>query len=66
MHTFAISASGLRVSFGDRTVLDGVDLAVPAGTVFALLGAEGSGKTTLIRILSGLTGTDGGRVRVAG
>ncbi|MFF4411099.1 ABC transporter ATP-binding protein [Streptosporangium sp. NPDC001559] len=66
MHNFAISASGLRVSFGDRTVLDGVDLEVPSGTVFALLGAEGSGKTTVIRILSGVTGADEGLVRIAG
>ncbi|MFC3983739.1 ABC transporter ATP-binding protein [Streptosporangium jomthongense] len=66
MHNFAISASGLRMSFGDRTVLDGVDLEVPSGTVFALLGAEGSGKTTVIRILSGVTGADEGLVRITG
>ncbi|MBB4914515.1 ABC transporter ATP-binding protein [Streptosporangium saharense] len=66
MHTFAISASGLRASFGDRTVLDGLTLEIPRGTVFALLGAEGSGKTTMIRILSGLLAADEGRVRFAG
>lgn len=40
----AISAAGLRKSFGEQVVLDGVDLAVPAGTIFALLGPNGAGK----------------------
>ncbi|MEU2100184.1 ATP-binding cassette domain-containing protein, partial [Streptomyces globisporus] len=42
----AIAAHGLRKSYGDKTVLDGIDLTVPAGTVFALLGPNGAGKTT--------------------
>ncbi|MBB5825084.1 ATP-binding cassette domain-containing protein [Micromonospora carbonacea] len=62
----AIAVTGLRKSFGDRAVLDGVDLSVPAGTVFALLGANGAGKTTTVRILSTLLGADAGDVRVAG
>ncbi|MFF0821123.1 ATP-binding cassette domain-containing protein [Micromonospora haikouensis] len=62
----AIAATGLRKSFGDQVVLDGVDLSVPAGTVFALLGANGAGKTTTVRILSTLLAADAGDVRVAG
>jgi ABC-2 type transport system ATP-binding protein len=62
----AITATGLRKSFGDQLVLDGIDLAVPEGTVFALLGPNGAGKTTTIQILSTLIGADGGEVRVAG
>ncbi|MFE6489375.1 ABC transporter, partial [Streptomyces sp. NPDC057757] len=41
----AISAAGLRKSYGDKTVLDGIDLRIPAGSVFALLGPNGAGKT---------------------
>ncbi|MGW5780498.1 ATP-binding cassette domain-containing protein, partial [Streptomyces sp. NPDC003863] len=62
----AISASGLRKSYGDKTVLDGIDLTVPEGTVFALLGPNGAGKTTAVKILSTLITADGGRARVAG
>ena len=62
----AITAAGLRKSFGDQLVLDGIDLAVPQGTVFALLGPNGAGKTTTIQILSTLIGADGGEVRVGG
>jgi ABC-2 type transport system ATP-binding protein len=62
----AITATGLRKSFGDKLVLEGIDLAVPQGTVFALLGPNGAGKTTIIQILSTLIGTDAGQVRVAG
>lgn len=63
---WAIAASGLEKSFGATTVLRGVDLMVPAGSVFALLGPNGAGKTTMIRILSTLSRPDGGRARVAG
>ncbi|WP_223068621.1 ATP-binding cassette domain-containing protein [Paenibacillus caui] len=66
MSNFAIEVKGLRKSFGSQIVLDGIDLAVPAGTVFALLGPNGAGKTTLIHILSTLTAPDQGSVRVAG
>ncbi len=62
----AIAAVGLRKSFGDHLVLDGVDLDVPEGTVFALLGPNGAGKTTMVQILSTLIGADGGEIRVAG
>jgi ABC-2 type transport system ATP-binding protein len=62
----AISATGLRKSYGDHVVLDGIDLNVPAGTVFSLLGPNGAGKTTAVRILSTLISADGGEVRVAG
>ncbi|MFG2983038.1 ATP-binding cassette domain-containing protein [Streptomyces sp. NPDC048258] len=62
----AITATGLRKSYGDKTVLDGVDLHVPAGTIFSLLGPNGAGKTTTVQILSTLTGADAGQVRIAG
>ena len=62
----AIRATGLRKSFGDKVVLDGIDLDVPAGTIFALLGPNGAGKTTTVHILSTLIGADGGEVCVAG
>jgi ABC-2 type transport system ATP-binding protein len=62
----AIRATGLRKSFGDQVVLDGIDLEVPEGTIFALLGPNGAGKTTTVHVLSTLIGADGGEVRVAG
>jgi ABC-2 type transport system ATP-binding protein len=62
----AITVTGLRKSFGDKLVLDGIDLDVPAGTVFALLGPNGAGKTTTVHVLSTLIGADAGQVRVAG
>jgi ABC-2 type transport system ATP-binding protein len=66
MTTPAIAAHGLHKSYGDRTVLDGIDLTVPEGTVFALLGPNGAGKTTAVKILSTLVTADGGRAEVAG
>ncbi|NEY35813.1 ATP-binding cassette domain-containing protein [Streptomyces sp. PRKS01-65] len=62
----AVHAVGLRKSYGDKTVLDGIDLHIPAGTVFALLGPNGAGKTTAVKILSTLITADGGRAQVAG
>ncbi|WP_328905110.1 ATP-binding cassette domain-containing protein [Streptomyces sp. NBC_00234] len=62
----AVSAVGLRKSYGDKTVLDGIDLSIPAGSVFALLGPNGAGKTTVVNILSTLITADGGTVRIAG
>ncbi|MFJ8002042.1 ATP-binding cassette domain-containing protein [Streptomyces sp. NPDC096310] len=62
----AVSAVGLRKSYGDKTVLDGIDLHIPAGSVFALLGPNGAGKTTAVKILSTLIGADGGQAQVAG
>jgi ABC-2 type transport system ATP-binding protein len=61
-----IHVSGLRKSYGDHLVLDGVDLDVPAGTTFALLGPNGAGKTTIVKILSTLIGADEGELQVAG
>jgi ABC-2 type transport system ATP-binding protein len=66
MTTSAIAASGLRKAFGDKTVLDGIDLDVPAGTVFSLLGPNGAGKTTTVNVLTTLMKADAGTVRVAG
>jgi ABC-2 type transport system ATP-binding protein len=62
----AITAAGLRKAYGDHLVLDGVDLDVAEGTIFALLGPNGAGKTTIVQILSTLIGADGGELRVAG
>ena len=62
----AIAVSGLCKAYGDKTVLDGVDLEVAEGSIFALLGPNGAGKTTMVGILSTLTTADGGRARVAG
>jgi len=62
----AVAVRSLRKSFGRQLVLDGIDLDVAEGTVFALLGPNGSGKTTTIGILATLLAADGGTVRVAG
>ncbi|MFJ4848341.1 MULTISPECIES: ATP-binding cassette domain-containing protein [unclassified Streptomyces] len=62
----AVSVVGLRKSYGDKTVLDGIDLRIPTGTVFALLGPNGAGKTTTVQILSTLVSADGGQAQVAG
>ena len=62
----AILTTGLRKSFGDHVVLDGVDLDVAEGTIFALLGPNGAGKTTIVQILSTLIEADAGALRIAG
>ncbi|WP_071392634.1 ABC transporter ATP-binding protein [Bacillus tuaregi] len=62
----AISVKGLQKSFKDKEVLKGVDFAVGRGEIFALLGSNGSGKTTIINILSTLMKSDGGEVRISG
>src|ERR1700674_5447896 len=64
--TSAIVTTGLRKSYGKKVVLDGIDLDIPEGTIFALLGPNGAGKTTAVRILSTYIGADGGEVRVGG
>ncbi|MEU4933057.1 ATP-binding cassette domain-containing protein, partial [Streptomyces yokosukanensis] len=66
--TLAIAATGLRKAYGDKTVLDGIDIHVPAGTIFSLLGPNGAGKTTAVNILSTLISADptSGSIRVAG
>ena len=66
MKRAAICVVGLRKSFGDKVVLDGIDLSITEGTIFALLGPNGAGKTTAVRILSTLLSADGGELRVAG
>jgi len=78
MTNLAIAANGLRKSYpdkngdknsgksGGKVVLDGIDLAVPEGTIFSLLGPNGAGKTTTVQILSTLTPADGGTIQVAG
>ncbi|UYB41446.1 ATP-binding cassette domain-containing protein [Streptomyces sp. Je 1-4] len=62
----AITTTGLSKSYGDKVVLDGIDLCIPEGTVFALLGPNGAGKTTTVQILSTLIPATAGQARVAG
>ncbi|MGQ5264028.1 ATP-binding cassette domain-containing protein [Micromonospora sp. ZYX-F-536] len=62
----AIEAEGLTRSFGDTKALAGIDLQVPAGTVYGLLGPNGAGKTTAVRVLATLLRPDGGRARIFG
>jgi ABC-2 type transport system ATP-binding protein len=64
--TAAIEARGVRKSYGDKVVLDDVNLTVAEGSIFALLGPNGAGKTTMVRILSTLIPADGGEISVAG
>jgi ABC-2 type transport system ATP-binding protein len=66
MQTAAIVASGLVKRFGDVPALDGIDLAVPPGTVFGLLGPNGAGKTTTVRILTTILRPDAGEASVLG
>lgn len=62
----ALTTAGLRKSFGDKVVLDGIDLDIAAGTVFALLGPNGAGKTTAVQILSTLIPADDGDINIWG
>ena len=62
----AIDASGLEKSYGRTRAVDGVDLAVPAGTIYGVLGPNGAGKTTTIRMLATLIPPDAGSARVLG
>ena len=64
--TPAIETAGLTKSYGDHVVLRGLDLRVPSGSIYALLGSNGAGKTTAIRILSTLLKADGGTATVDG
>ncbi|MBO0744853.1 MAG: ATP-binding cassette domain-containing protein, partial [Candidatus Dormibacteraeota bacterium] len=61
-----ITVRGLRKRFGKQQVLDGLDLEVERGSVFALLGPNGAGKTTTVHILSTLIHADGGEMAIAG
>jgi ABC-2 type transport system ATP-binding protein len=62
----AVEVVALTKAYGKKAVLDGLDLIVPAGTVFALLGPNGAGKTTAVNIMSTLIRADSGRARIAG
>jgi len=62
----AIAAAGVRKAYGTKVVLNGIDLTVPEGTVFALLGPNGAGKTTMVNILATLLEPDSGQIQVAG
>jgi ABC-2 type transport system ATP-binding protein len=61
-----IVCDGLRKRYGEVAALDGLDLCVPAGSVYGLLGPNGAGKTTAVRVLATLLRPDGGRAEVAG
>jgi ABC-2 type transport system ATP-binding protein len=61
-----VEVNGLRKAYGSNVVLDGIDLAVPAGAVYALLGPNGAGKTTLINIICGIVTPTSGRVLADG
>ncbi|WP_030320121.1 ATP-binding cassette domain-containing protein [Streptomyces sp. NRRL B-3229] len=62
----AIETAGLVKTFGDTRAVDGVDLAVPAGTVYGVLGPNGAGKTTTVKMLATLLRPDGGEAHVFG
>ncbi len=62
----AVETSAIIKRYGNVTALDGLDLAVPAGTVLGLLGPNGAGKTTAVSVLTTLIKPDGGWARVAG
>src|SRR5688500_3340906 len=64
--TYAIEATGLVKRYGEVTALNGVDLAVPAGSVLGVLGPNGAGKTTAVRILATLLRPDAGTARIGG
>jgi ABC-2 type transport system ATP-binding protein len=61
-----VVTEGLTKHFGATAALDGLDLRVPAGVVYGLLGPNGCGKTTTVRVLATLAASDGGRALVAG
>ena len=64
--TLAIEARGLEKAYGEVRALDGVDLAVPAGTILGVLGPNGAGKTTAVRILATVLPADGGEALTIG
>lgn len=63
---WAVTASGLAKRFGDRRVVDGVDIAVPTGAVYGVLGPNGAGKTTTLRMLLGIIEPDEGQRSLLG
>jgi ABC-2 type transport system ATP-binding protein len=64
--SYTVNVTDLCKSFGNRVVLDHVDLAIETGSVFALLGPNGAGKTTMVRILATLIRPDAGNATIAG
>jgi ABC-2 type transport system ATP-binding protein len=60
LNDYALTASGLVKRFGERRVVDGVDIAVPAGSIYGVLGPNGAGKTTTLRMLLGIIEPDAG------
>lgn len=66
MTQLAIETSGLTKKFGDQLAVNGINLAVPAGSVFGFLGPNGSGKTTTIRMLLGLAEASSGEIELLG
>src|SRR5688572_26802580 len=61
-----VEVRDLQVAFGRVPAVDGVDLTVPAGAAVGLLGRNGAGKSTTLRVLAGVLPASGGRVRVGG
>lgn len=61
-----IQLTGVTKKFGDFTALDGVDLMIPKGTSFGLLGSNGAGKSTILRLLSGIYSAESGSVTIDG
>jgi ABC-2 type transport system ATP-binding protein len=61
-----VTVRGLRKAYGDRVVVDGLDLDVPAGEIVGLIGANGAGKTTTVECIQGLRKPDAGTLRVLG
>lgn len=66
VHNSIISIKGLQKSFGGLAVLKGIDLEIETGSIFCLLGSNGAGKTTMVKILSTLLGADSGEITVCG
>ena len=66
MHLPAISISRLTVRYGPTTALDAVDLGIASGQVHALLGENGAGKSTIVKVLSGLVSPDAGTINIFG
>ncbi|WP_194896797.1 ATP-binding cassette domain-containing protein [Catenulispora pinisilvae] len=66
MENTAIAVTGLRKTYGDKVVLDGIGFEVASGSVFSMLGPNGAGKTTTVNVLTTLMKPDAGAIRVAG
>ena len=62
----AVEVSGIRKTYGATVALDGASLRVASGTVHALLGENGAGKSTMVKILSGLVQPDSGEISISG